>query len=196
MDRLIHLLGTASAERRADDAMRGRAELQGHVRHARGVEGVEYPIGDTLTDDVHQDWRHEGASRHADAVKEDEFFGPEQWFEERPGRLDVLDLILTAFRRKSVESLERVEIRSVENGADYRPSVGMIDRWSMNGKRRGWPAPRVALGFLPSPNMNRLTNRGQHVAARKSLRSDVFPQSRRGDRKDASGRAGHRGPRP
>lgn len=110
MDRLIHLLGTASAERRADDAMRGRAELQGHVRHARGVEGVEYPIGDTLTDDVHQDWRHEGASRHADAVKEDEFFGPEQWFEERPGRLDVLDLILTAFRRKSVESLERVEI--------------------------------------------------------------------------------------
>ena len=44
--------------------------------------------------------------------------------------------------------------------------------------------------------MNRLTNRGQHVAARKSLQSDVFPQSRCRNRKDASGRPGHRGPLP
>src|SRR5271170_4511821 len=118
MDRLIHPFRTASAERRADDGVRVRAEVQDHVRHACGVERVEYPIGDALTADLPQDWRHEGISRDVDTVKEDEIFGPEQRFEQRPDRLDVLDLVLTALRQKSVESLERVQIRIVENGAN------------------------------------------------------------------------------
>ena len=59
-------------------------------------------------------------SCHVDTVKQDEIFGPEQRFEQRPDRLDVLDLVLTAFRQKSVEPLERVQIRIVENGANPR----------------------------------------------------------------------------
>ena len=51
-------------------------------------------------------------------MKEDKIFGPEQRFEERPDHLDVLDLRLTALRQESVQSLKRVEIRSVNNDAN------------------------------------------------------------------------------